>query len=157
MMYANSIPVFLLTVLLLATAASGLRWQGTGSTNNTVIAKIWQHVETKINSSMFIASTQDLAFKTFCKTLSEQLNSLWDPAWNVAIYSALPQYDTILYGYAFNNQWMWFNGVPASNFPTQVFTLIVWKDYNCKVWKDIGYAIMELSGFNSDQKNLIVD
>lgn len=71
MMYANSIPVFLLTVLLLATAASGLRWQGTGSTNNTVIAKIWQHVETKINSSMFIASTQDLAFKTFCKTLSD--------------------------------------------------------------------------------------
>lgn len=57
-MYANSSTLFLLIVLFLATAATGLNWQGTGNTNNTVIAKIWQHFETKINSTMFAAGTR---------------------------------------------------------------------------------------------------
>ena len=58
-------------------------------------------------------------------------------------------YDSILYGYAFRSQWMWYNGVPNSVLPSnKIATLIVWKDYNCQAWSNIqtGYG-----GFSSDK------
>ena len=64
--------------------------------------------------------------------------------------------DTIFYGYAFNNQWMWYNGVPNTLSGTKHITLIVWKDYNCQDWKYSGFgASVTTSNFTTEQKALI--
>lgn len=71
-------------------------------------------------------------------TISTRLNSLWDPAWNVVITKTPAGYDTIVYGYAFRNQWMWINGItiPTS---ADVLSYIIWKDYNCQTWRGLAY------------------
>lgn len=43
------------------------------------------------------------------KTMSDELNDLWAPAWNVVIvhYPGFINLEAVLYGYAFNNRWYW--------------------------------------------------
>lgn len=50
-MSAKTSLVVLLTAMLLATAANGGGWQGTGNMSNSVITKIWENLETKINAA----------------------------------------------------------------------------------------------------------
>ena len=66
------------------------------------------------------------------------MNGLWDPAWNVVIVKSLVTFDTILYGYAFNNHWMWINGIAIPNsMAGDSVTYLIWKDYNCQNWASL--------------------
>lgn len=135
--------VFLLTAMLLSIVGNGLNWQGTGSMNKTVIAKIWENLETNLQTALntvgAISPGDNNPVNLACKNLSDKLNNEWSPAWNVVVLVNNPLYDTVLYGYAFKNQWMWYNGVPVTvhvifGIPNALVTLIVWKDYNCLNW-----------------------
>lgn len=68
---------------------------------------------------------------------------------------ARTQYDSILYGYAFRYQWMWYNGIPTYMLTEpDAVTLIVWKDYNCKGWN---YIAQDPTGFDTSQVSDITD
>ena len=140
----------LLIFILLSDSLLAFYWQGMGSgMNNTVISEIWNGITPKLNTAF--STNTNAGFQAFAKEISDRLNSRWDPAWNVVIARSRAQYDVILYGYAFRNQWMWYNGVPNSrgNFAA----LIVWKDYNCRDWK--GVKVNYTSSFTTTQKATI--
>lgn len=70
-------------------------------------------------------------------------------------YSGLwpAEYDAIVYGYAFNNHWMWYNGISLPDSGTsKTASLMVWKDYNCQNWKVIGRDETGSSTFSMNQK-----
>ena len=99
----------MLIAMLLAHSLHGLKWQGTGSgMNNTVISEIFG-IDTNFEAAM---TTDDSGRNAFVNEISDRLNARWDPAWNVVFAVGRADSDTILYGYAFRNQWMWYNGVP---------------------------------------------
>ena len=90
------------------------------------------------------------------KDLSDRLNTRWNPAWNVALtLTYYPTSDTILYGYAFRDQWMWFNALPQVSLRGRIASLVVWKDYNCQTWKYIADGDSASSAFSAFQKMLI--
>lgn len=100
----------MLITMLLTHSLHALNWQGTGSgMNNTVITEIW----TGLTGNLDSAST-GLQRTGICKDISDRLNAQWNPAWNVVLLVTGSSYDTILYGYAFRSQWMWYNGVPTT-------------------------------------------
>jgi hypothetical protein len=70
-------------------------------------------------------------------TLSDELGTLWAPAWNVVIvyYGDGKNYDAVLYGYGFNRHWFWLNGFKLTN--NRYLSFVIWKDYNCVGWKTI--------------------
>lgn len=41
-------------------------------------------------------------------------------------------YDSVLYGYAFRGQWIWFNGLTNPTNSANSIAITVWKDYNCQ-------------------------
>lgn len=64
--------------------------------------------------------------------------------------------DTILYGYAFRNHWMWFNNYRLI---ADGIDFVVWKDYNCQAYQKVGtieYDSQVYSGFSTTQKQAIV-
>jgi hypothetical protein len=66
----------------------------------------------------------------------------------VAVSVASDLSDTVLYGYAYNDHWYWYNGYKSSG--NMYYAIVIWKDYNCQGWKTIDeYAN---SAFSSDQK-----
>lgn len=121
---------FLLTLLLLSHTVTSLNWQGAGTVNNTVISRIWDHINANLTTAL-TGTQSDAQTDAFVKALSDEMNLLWSPAWNVVLVKGNKGYDTILYGYAYKDQWMWFNGIPHPTTSTLDLCIIVWKDYNC--------------------------
>lgn len=71
----------------------------------------------------------------FSVALSDILNNAWAPAWNVFTIKLInPSLDAVLYGYAFNNHWMWFNDKIYGGVS---YSFVIWKDYNCHTWNTI--------------------
>lgn len=154
--------VFLLTAMLLTVVGNGLNWQGAGSMNHTVIAKVWENLESNLQTAFNTNGAMNVGnnpVNLACKSLSDKLNNGWSPAWNVVVLASPPQYDTVLYGYAFNDHWMWYNGVPvvvpAIYGSKTMVTLIVWKDYNCANWNYIGNYDQTISQLTTQQKSQI--
>jgi hypothetical protein len=90
-----------------------------------------------------------MAFSPFVEQFSTALNAKWDPAWNVAVTMAKGLVDSVLYGYAFNGHWYWYNGYDNGKY---YFAIIIWKDYNCHGWQTVNTT---LSGFSTSQKTQI--
>lgn len=70
--------------------------------------------------------------------MSDYLNSLWDPAWNIVlVYQVDPteNLDSVVYGFAYWGHWLWYNGYqsPIGGY----ISCICWKDWNCNGWKTI--------------------
>lgn len=148
-MNTKTILAVLLITMLLADSLNGLRWQAMGSgMNNTVITEIWTGLEANIDTAL--TANTHTEYNAFTKGISDRLNARWDPAWNVAFVMSQSEYEVILYGYAYNNQWMWFNGVPNTVWITDIVTLIVWKDYNCQAWYFSN--VYGVSSFTTTQK-----
>ncbi len=59
----------------------------------------------KVNAFDKASSYQ--TFAPFAKTISDELNTDWGSAWNVAIVYMSLNVDAVVYGYAFNGQWFW--------------------------------------------------
>ena len=121
---------FLVVLLALTVPALQTDWQGSGSMNTTVMTEI----HTQINNNPITSSTSPADVDVIAQTISTRLNSLWDPAWNVMVSISPSSANTILYGYAFNNQWMWINGVSVPSTP-RFCAYLIWKDCNCNQWK----------------------
>lgn len=127
-MHSKASLAIVLIAMLLADSLLAVNWQGTGSgMNNTVISEIWRNLVPNLETA-----TRNNAYNPFVNDIATRLNNRWDPAWNVVLVTEKLGFDAILYGYAFRNQWMWYNGVPNTYLSSRTITLIVWKDYNCR-------------------------
>jgi hypothetical protein len=104
----------------------------------------WNYINANMSGP---ASTY--ALNPFCEQFSTALNTKWDPAWNVVISFSDSLIDTVLYGYAYNGHWYWYNGYGGLG---KYFGIVIWKDYNCQGWKTLDAGA---SGFNSSQKTQI--
>lgn len=144
LMSTRAVLLVVLTATLLA-VANGINWQGKGNMNQTVLDKIWAYINAN-TSSGFSDIMDSSNINIFVKGLSDSLNQEWHPAWNVVATFGPQDYDTVLYGYAFNNHWMWYNGIQHPTSPTYIVSIVVWKDYNCQTWKLIAYSVGETSG-----------
>ena len=119
---------YALLIVVLLGCGSCLNWMGAGnwtSDNLTVLHNKINSVDpTNLPSSSL----------TYTKSISADLNALWDPAWNVVIiyYNDGNNYDSVLYGYAFNGHWFWLNGWQLKD--GYYVSFIIWKDYNCVNW-----------------------
>jgi hypothetical protein len=87
------------------------------------------------------------------KVISDKLNAAWDPAWNVAltvtiadlITNTTGDFRNVVYGYAYNQHWLWYNKFKVMQHPTNpssyfYFSFIIWKDYNCHSWVTQRYS-----------------
>ena len=133
---------YALLIMVLLGCGSCLDWQAAGnftSDNLTVLYTMINSVDpSELTSSLSMNAT----------TISDELNTLWDPAWNVVIvyYGDGNNYDSVLYGYGFREHWFWFNGWKRSD--GTHLTFIIWKDYNCVGW--VTYApISPASSYNA--------
>lgn len=79
--------------------------------------------------------------------LSDQFNTLWNPAWNVAFIQRIINYndDSVMYGYAFSEHWMWIN-----NYKDLGYSFVVWKDYNCGKWMSLDSSSYTSGRFTPD-------
>ena len=123
----------LFLILTLNVPVDSLDWQGSGNMSESNMTEI----QTAINSNPITSATGSIVLNTIAQNISTHLNTLWDPAWNVIISKGSPGFDTVLYGYAFRNHWMWINSVPISGTTTSVLAYVIWKDYNCQTWSTV--------------------
>lgn len=100
---------FMALMVLLHHPVAALNWQGTGSFDSENFADIWSFI-----NANFKRYSDMNALQTFNLELSNTLNAKWDPAWNIVTMSIsitnLEYNDVILYGYAFRQHWLWYNG-----------------------------------------------
>ncbi len=111
--------------------SKGENWMAGGTFTQADFATLRAKVDN------FDKGTNRLDLAAAANTISDELNDLWAPAWNVAIvyYADRMNYDTVVYGYAFNGHWFWQNGLQLTD---QVYiSFIIWKDYNCVGWTTI--------------------
>jgi hypothetical protein len=107
--YTTSIVLIALCYLNLV---GGDRWQASGAMNKTVMDFIWGNI-----GSNFPSYAGGASFIPYCTLLSDNLNGMWDPAWNVFTVRLMDQiFDAVLVG----------NG--------NLYSFVIWKDYNCKTW-----------------------
>ena len=60
--------------------------------------------------------------------ISNSLNEMWDPAWNVVVgYLTDLLIDSVFCGYAFRFHWFWHNNYKG-------YSIAIVKDYNCHTW-----------------------
>jgi hypothetical protein len=52
----------------------------------------------------------------------------------IVYYGDGKDYDSVLYGYAFNRHWFWLNRFQLSLSSGAYLTFVIWKDYNCVQW-----------------------
>lgn len=118
----------LLFVSALIGLCSSLNWMAGGSFTQ----ENFDILRAKINA--FDTSSTMQTIGASADQISSDLNTLWAEAWNVVIpyYTDGKNYDSILYGYAFNGHWFWFNGFHLVN--NNYISFIIWKDYNCITW-----------------------
>ena len=112
-------PLFLIFLV----CTQQIAWQGYGQVNRTVVDTVMGYINTNISQH-----TGDSSYDAFNTAFSTELNRLWDPAWNVFTIKTTSAWDSVVYGYAFNNQWMWYNDYRVNGV---VLAFVIWKDYNC--------------------------
>jgi hypothetical protein len=131
---------FLVAAALLLACSNALNWQGAGTWGNGNITTINDY----INSNFFkfwgmsaLVTQDETTLSNFATGFATYLNGQWDPAWNVVVV-VLPDStnsDSVVYGYAFRDHWMWINGFQMDD--GTFVSFIIWKDYNCNGWATI--------------------
>jgi hypothetical protein len=72
----------------------------------------------------------------------------------VVVYlTALTNGDSVLYGYAFRDHWMWYNGFLMDD--QHYVSFVIWKDYNCIGWITYDNLVDGPSTFDVTTTNLI--
>lgn len=135
--------LFVLTLLAFAVPALQLEWQGIGNMTESNITQ----VRTFINQNPLPTNGISANLDNVAQNISTQLNDLWNPAWNVVVYSFSSNVDAVLYGYAFRGHWMWFNGLPNPVNSGLFMSYIIWKDFNCIEWRRLNSTSI---GFTSE-------
>lgn len=128
-----------LVILSLASVSICANWEHTGNwtTENTTDLLL------AINESIILCAEDASPYKynlgKFAQKLSENLETRWHLFWNVFVVVQSEASDTVVYGYAFRDHWLWRNNIrfnpssgPAFIHPTgKNIGLIIWKDFNC--------------------------
>lgn len=140
----------ILLILSLITSTLTVNWQGTGNMTDSNMTEI----STTINRFPITSTSTNTQINEVAKNISDYLNGLWAPAWNVVISKTTLPHDTVLYGYAFRNHWMWINGITIPT-TTRTLAYIIWKDYNCRHWATLENIKASASTFTSAQLQLI--
>jgi hypothetical protein len=138
---------FLLVAVLLLTCSSALNWQGAGSWGNGNMTIIWDYINANFSKAWThntCVSQGDTTLTEFSSAFSTELNRLWDPAWNVVVVYITDgtNSDSVLYGYAFRDHWMWYNGFLMND--GYYVSFIIWKDYNCNGWASINHNTLTM-------------
>jgi hypothetical protein len=92
----------LVIFLTLLSTVKGDNWQGSGNITSDHLTFFWNYINANITTLAQLGS--------FCERFSTALNLKWDPAWNVAVTLGFDVRDSVLYGYAYNDHWYWYNG-----------------------------------------------
>lgn len=152
----NKFLPFLITLNVLLRFESTLDWQGTGNMSSDNLTVIWDYIHNNFKSDWtynLFMRYQDQTLINFTTGLSDQLNKRWDPAWNVVAVANNGHADAVLYGYAFRDHWLWYNGYLLSG-GVYTMSFLIWKDYNCLKWMNLGdsatytdYDILSATGF----------
>lgn len=131
---SKTLPILFLAAILLETSC--LNWQSAGNMSESNLTEIWSFINTKIRKDWTFSqiATGGSLFSDFSSNLSSHLNTLWASAWNVAMtyITDASNADTVVYGYAFRDHWMWYNGYQMDD--GYYVGFIIWKDYNCAGW-----------------------
>lgn len=138
-----------LVLLALALPTLQLDWQSHGNMTESNMTQI----RALIASNPVPSGAQAPEIDNVAQNVSTNLNNLWDPAWNVIIYSLNTNVDAVVYGYAFRGHWLWFNGLPNPNNGGQYMTYIIWKDYNCIEWR---FMNSTFTGFTNEEYTVLV-
>jgi hypothetical protein len=130
---ANQQALFsLLAFFLFCSCVQTTNWQGIGNLTADNLTYIWGTINGNIGAYTNGATLDAVRFAT---NLSNTFTSQWDVAWNVFVFELKdPTVDAIVYGYAFRDHWMWYNGFV--NGATKL-AFVIWKDYNCITWHSI--------------------
>jgi hypothetical protein len=56
-------------------------------------------------------------------------------------------FDSVVFGYAFRDHWMWYNGYAMDD--GHYVSFIIWKDYNCNGWASINRNAVNDMGLNA--------
>ena len=123
---------FLLFLLALIAPGSQMDWQSSGNMSESNITEI----HTTIQDNPINSTRTDAQIDSIAQSMSTRFNLLWAPAWNVVLAKSVQPYDTVLYGYAFRDHWVWINGVAVPS-TTKIISYLIWKDYNCNGWKSL--------------------
>jgi hypothetical protein len=131
---------FLVVAVLLLTCCKSLDWQGAGGWGNGNMTVIWDYINTNFSKAWPQATTilpGDTKLADFASAFSTELNRRWDTAWNVVVayITDKSNSDSVVYGYAFRDHWMWYNGYAMND--GSFVSFIIWKDYNCNGWTTI--------------------
>lgn len=110
-------------------------------------------IRTVMAQNPFPTSSRLIEYDNVAQNISNHLNTIWDPAWNVMIFNLHYNVDAVVYGYAFRNHWLWFNGVPHPENSSLFMSYIIWKDYNCFNWIKVGTTG---GSFSTNQFNVIL-
>ncbi len=137
----NTKAIFFVLLLSLLGNFSALDWQGYGNMSSSNLTDIWTFVNNNIGYAVTNSKHQE-----FTTNLSNYLNKLWDPAWNVFVIQTTVSKDTVVYGYAFRDHWMWYNGYVINN---AFLSFVIWKDYNCQGWIEPGSSLTFTSTENA--------
>ena len=140
----NNKLLFATVLLSLIASTQAVDWQGYGNMSSSNLTDIWSF----INSNALTAFSSS-NYAKFSSDLSDHLNTLWHPAWNVITVKTIASSDTVVYGYAFREHWMWYNGFKLLN---NVYSFVIWKDYNCQNWGYIGDDYLA-NDFNTEENS----
>jgi hypothetical protein len=133
-------------MLFLLPFCNALNWQGTGTFTSDNRTIIWNYINANFSQDWAhsrITSSADTTLANFSSAFSTELNRLWDPAWNVVVVyiSDGTNSDSVVFGYAFRDHWMWYNGYPTND--GYYVSFIIWKDYNCITWGTINSNVLD--------------
>jgi hypothetical protein len=148
---------YAIVVITLLSCVGATGWQGTGNMSSSNLTEIWNYINSNIGTYAVVKDNNFFPDLTpFSEALSIHLESLWSPAWNVFTINSPASSDAVVYGYAFNGHWMWYNSFTINEFN---LNFVIWKDYNCQGWQKVGYGNSLASGFfsipfNSDIKSV---
>ena len=78
---------FLLLLLALTAPALSLDWQGTGNMTQDNMTEIWNAIGNNNSTLDTLAGAE--VYSAAAQAISTRLNTIWNPAWNVAIIKTL--------------------------------------------------------------------
>ncbi len=129
-------------ILSLASVGFCTNWESSGNWTTANTTEITAAIGVAMQKSVEATAQTGYNLGTFAQELSTDLEKKWDQFWNVFVVVQAAASDTVVYGYAFKDHWLWKNNVqftgytpplsPPFNYLTgKNIGLIIWKDYNC--------------------------
>lgn len=129
-------------------------WQAADNMTASNLTEIWDYIDTNFDKTKTKEVVADLTSDTylvnFATGMSTYLNGKWGTAWNVVVVyiTDIVNADTVVYGYAFRNHWMWYNGYTMQD--GFFVSFIIWKDYNCDHYYEFNSNIPPALNYDLD-------